>query len=150
MCGLSTMKMIFSFLSFCPPADLVFLPSWFCYFFPSSLAFFLTGSSLCVARRVRGMMMWLLCCLPKSKTIFIFIVYYLIVSTRQKVLHTSSNLSHVSNFPTASLMALWMADIVFFIKLQRNGMQAISISKSKRLRMNLGGEAQKCAWPQIR
>ena len=61
---------------------LVFLPSWFCYFFPSSLAFFLTGGSLCVARRVRGMMMWLLCCLPKSKTIFIFIVYYLIVSTR--------------------------------------------------------------------
>lgn len=28
-------------------------------------------------------------------------------------------------------------------------MEAISISKSKRLRMNLGGEARNCVWPQI-
>lgn len=87
----------------------------------------------------------------KKQNYVIFIVYYLIVSTRyKKVLHTSSNLSHLSAFPLPHLWLCQDVDIVFFIKLKRNGMEVISISKSKRLRMNLGGEVQKCAWPQIR
>lgn len=112
MCRFSTMlKMIFRFLSvlFAFLLFFFFLPSLLCSFLPSSLAFFLIGSSLCVARRGKGILMWLLCCPPKSKTVFT--VYYVTVSTRHKGLHTSYILSHLSNFSTASLMALRIVDI---------------------------------------
>lgn len=46
-------------------------------------------------------------------------------------------------------MALRIVDIQSHL-LKWNEMEVISISKSKRMRMNLVEEAQNCVWPQIR
>lgn len=145
------LKMILqiSFLPSCLPSVLAFLPSFLISSLPSLLASFLTGSSLWISRRGKGMLMWLRYSLPKCKTIFI--MYYLIASIRHNGLDTSYSQTPLT-FPLPCYGFTNSGHSITFIELKGNEMKwkPSTFLKVRDRECIWQREAQNCVYPQIR